>query len=108
LPTLLETLPTVPSLSITPTKPFEHTFPANEEHTCARNYRPSFRENKPKTLVFYDWIRAFWVCFHKNAGLKIRALCSLNTLPILLNICAAYRTHLTSLINILSSRVQRF
>jgi hypothetical protein len=20
----------------------------------ARNYRPSFRENKPKTLVFYD------------------------------------------------------
>ncbi len=21
---------------------------------CARNYRPSFRENKPKTLVFYD------------------------------------------------------
>jgi hypothetical protein len=22
--------------------------------TCARNYRPSFHENKPKTLVLYD------------------------------------------------------
>jgi hypothetical protein len=22
--------------------------------TCTRNYRPSFRENKPKTLVLYD------------------------------------------------------
>ncbi len=36
---------------------------------CARNYRPSFRENKPKTLVFYDWIRAFCARFHENAGL---------------------------------------
>jgi hypothetical protein len=36
---------------------------------CAWNYRHSFRENKPKTLVFYDWIRAFWACFHENAGL---------------------------------------
>ncbi len=35
----------------------------------ARNYRHNFRENKPKTLVFNDWIRAFWVCFHENAGL---------------------------------------
>ncbi len=35
----------------------------------ARNYRHSCRENKPKTLVFYDWIRALWACFHKNAGL---------------------------------------
>ncbi len=32
-------------------------------HTSARNYRPCFRENKPKTLVFYDWKRAFWACF---------------------------------------------
>jgi hypothetical protein len=23
-------------------------------HTCARNYRPSYRENKPKTLVLND------------------------------------------------------
>ncbi len=38
-------------------------------HPCARNYRHSFRENKPKTLVFYDWIRAFWARFHENAGL---------------------------------------
>ncbi len=33
---------------------------------CARNYRPSFRENKPKTLVLYDWKWAFWACFHEN------------------------------------------
>ncbi len=38
-------------------------------NNCARNYRHSFRENKPKTRVFYDLIRAFWACFHKNAGL---------------------------------------
>ncbi len=36
---------------------------------CAQNYRHSFRENKLNTLVFYDWIRAFWACFHENAGL---------------------------------------
>jgi hypothetical protein len=36
---------------------------------CARNYRHSFRENKAKTLVFNDRIRAFWACFHENAGL---------------------------------------
>jgi hypothetical protein len=35
----------------------------------AWNYRHGFRENKPKTHVFYDWIRAFWACFHENAGL---------------------------------------
>ena len=35
----------------------------------ARNYRHSFCEDKPKTLVFYYWIRAFWACFHENAGL---------------------------------------
>ncbi len=35
----------------------------------AWNYRPSFRENEPKTLVFNDWIRALWACFHENAGL---------------------------------------
>ncbi len=40
-----------------------------ELHVSARNYRPSFRENKHKTLVFNDWIRAFWACFHENAGL---------------------------------------
>ncbi len=32
----------------------------------ARNYRPGFRENKPKKLVLYDWKRAFWACFRKN------------------------------------------
>ncbi len=35
----------------------------------ARNYRYSFCENKPKTIVFSYWIRAFWACFHENAGL---------------------------------------
>jgi hypothetical protein len=29
-------------------------------------YRPSFRENKPKTLVFGHRKRAFWACFRKN------------------------------------------
>ncbi len=29
----------------------------------ARNYRPSFREKKPKTLVFSHTKRAFWACF---------------------------------------------
>ncbi len=40
-------------------------------NTCARNYRPSCRENKPITITlgFNDWIRAFWACFHENAGL---------------------------------------
>ncbi len=33
---------------------------------CARIYRPSFRENKPKTLVFSHTKRAFWACFREN------------------------------------------
>ncbi len=36
----------------------------------ARIYRPSFREYKPKTLVCYDWKRAFWPCFRDNWGYK--------------------------------------
>ncbi len=32
----------------------EHEAGYVEDGTCARNYRHSFRENKPKTLVFYD------------------------------------------------------
>ncbi len=32
----------------------------------ARIYRPSFREKKPKTLVFSHRKRAFWACFHEN------------------------------------------
>ncbi len=27
---------------------------------------PRFRENKPKTLVFSHWKRAFWACFREN------------------------------------------
>ncbi len=37
-----------------------------DKDPSARNYRPSFRENKPKTLVLYDWKRAFWACFREN------------------------------------------
>ncbi len=36
-----------------------------------RIYRPSFRKNKPKTLVFSQWKRAFWAyCFHENCVYK--------------------------------------
>ena len=37
-----------------------------DSQSCARNYRPSFRGNKPKTLVLYDWKRAFWAGFREN------------------------------------------
>jgi hypothetical protein len=42
---------------------------------CARNYRPSFHENKPKTLVLYDWKWAFWACFHENWVYKFGHWC---------------------------------
>jgi hypothetical protein len=45
--------------------------------TSARNYRHSFHENKPKTLVFYDRLRAFWACFHEKFG----HLCRLQSRP---------------------------
>jgi hypothetical protein len=38
-------------LSAFPNKDEGYCFPSD---TSARNYRPSFRENKHKTLVFYD------------------------------------------------------
>ncbi len=34
--------------------PISFAHPHQYDHLCARNYRPSFRENKPKTLVFND------------------------------------------------------
>ncbi len=34
--------------------------------SLGRIYRPSFRENKPKTLVFSHTKRAFWACFCEN------------------------------------------
>jgi hypothetical protein len=34
--------------------------------TSARIYRPSFHENKPKTLAFSNRKRAFWACFREN------------------------------------------
>ncbi len=45
----------------------------SQSDKCPKLYRHSFCENKPKTLVFNDWIRALWACFHENAGLSIRA-----------------------------------
>jgi len=38
--------------------------------SCARIYRPCFRENKLKTLVFHYWKRAFLACFHENWAYK--------------------------------------
>ncbi len=35
-------------------------------------YRPSFRENKPKTLVLNDWKWWFWACFRENWVYKFR------------------------------------
>ncbi len=34
--------------------------------TCGIIYRPSLRENKPKTLVFNHWPWAFRACFREN------------------------------------------
>ncbi len=33
-------------------------------------YRPSYRENKPKSLVFNNWKRAFWTYFRENCVYK--------------------------------------
>ncbi len=33
-------------------------------------YRPGFRKNKSKTLVFSHWKRAFWACFRENRVYK--------------------------------------
>ncbi len=34
--------------------------------SIARIYRPNFRINKAKTLIFNDWKRVFWACFHET------------------------------------------
>ncbi len=34
--------------------------------TCARNYRPCFRENQPKRSFSIKWKRAFLACFREN------------------------------------------
>jgi hypothetical protein len=39
--------------------------------TSARIYRPSFRENKLKTLAFSHRKRAFWACFGENWVFKL-------------------------------------
>ncbi len=38
--------------------------------TCARIYRPSFRENKPKKLIFNDLKLSFRACFRENLVYK--------------------------------------
>jgi hypothetical protein len=47
----------------------------HNEETSARIYRPSFRENKPKPLVFFDCKRAFWACFRENWIYKFGHMC---------------------------------
>jgi hypothetical protein len=47
--------------------PSKNTF---NEPASGRNYRPSFHENKPKTLVFSHRKRAFWACFRENRVYK--------------------------------------
>ena len=37
---------------------------------CARNYRPSFHENQPKMLVFYDWNEHFGLVFTKTGSIN--------------------------------------
>jgi hypothetical protein len=39
---------------------------SNAIDASARIHRPSFRENKPKTLIFSHRKRAFWACFREN------------------------------------------
>ncbi len=46
---------------------FGRCFLPRGRHPCSvRIYRPTFRENKPKTLVFNDLKRSFWACFREN------------------------------------------
>ncbi len=51
--------------------------------SCTRDYSPSFRENKTKTLVYKDWKRAFWACNRKNWVYKL-GHCTLAYCPSLL------------------------
>ncbi len=46
--------------------------PNTQNYYRAWIYRPSFSENKPKTLVFNDWKRAFMACFRENRIYKFR------------------------------------
>ncbi len=62
----------------------QHNYTANIDGgcwmlSCAQShiYRPSFRENKPKTLVFNDWKRASVLgLFLRKLDLYIQALVS--------------------------------
>ncbi len=51
----------------------------------ARIYRLSFHANKPKTLVFNHWKRAFWACFREYWVYKFGQ--SPNLLNVLLYTC---------------------
>jgi hypothetical protein len=44
---------------------------------CARNYRPCFRENKPKVSFSIKKKRAFWACFRENWVYKFGHWCGL-------------------------------
>jgi hypothetical protein len=51
----------VPASAADPDPRWEREFGSS-----ARIYRPSFLENKPKTLVFSQTKRAFWASFREN------------------------------------------
>jgi hypothetical protein len=44
----------------------------NTGSSSVRIYRPRFRENKPKTLVFSHKKRVFWACFRENRVYNFR------------------------------------
>ncbi len=65
-----------------------------EKETRGRNYRPSFHENKPKTLVFSHRKRAFWACLRENWVYKFGHRCI---------ICSAGLIHAPRIVNRLTT-----
>ncbi len=72
----------------------------------ARIYRPGFRQNKSKTLVFSHRKRAFWACFRENRVYKFGHGRLLENsaflwiplaLPILWKLFEVYQRHLVQL-----------
>ncbi len=48
------------------------TFRKANQNPVPEFINPRFRENKPKTLVFSHWKRAFWACFRENRVYNFR------------------------------------
>ncbi len=72
----------------------------------ARNYRHSFRYNKPKKLVLYDWKRAFWTGFQENWVYKFEHSCQFRSIP--LNSCYALSSGSFYTLLILYSQLRQF